>query len=147
MKKPLLFLLVGLMVVGILVFRSCSVGERFFNNRNRSTNSNPASQRDRDHEFDRRVSLLEYTRHARCRMDCRHITEAEVRDVMQTGEINYRKSEADEKPCPVYALEGSVNNTRLRIVFAQCDQKTKVVTVIDLDREWQCDCPGDESKH
>ena len=81
-------------------------------------------------------------------MECRKITEEEVQEIMRTGTINYRKSEANGRPCPTYALEGNTHdNQHVRIVFAQCDYKTKVVTAIDLDFEWQCDCPGDEKKY
>src|SRR4029079_15031731 len=101
-----------------------------------------------NHGFDRRISYIEYTKHAKCRMDCRHITQAEVEDIMQHGNINYRKSDVNDKPCPVYALEGlSSTNEKLRVVFAQCDYKTKVVTVIDLDKTWTCDCPGDDENY
>ena len=32
---------------------------------------------------------LEYTAHAECRMKCRHITEAEIKQVFKGGKINY----------------------------------------------------------
>jgi len=32
-------------------------------------------------------------------------------------------------------------------VFAQCNNYTEVVTVIDLGTEWTCDCPGDDEKY
>ena len=104
---------------------------------------------DRNHGFDRRNGFLEYTKHAQCRMDCRHITAEEVQDIMQHGDINDRKSEADARPCPVFALEGYTQkeHQHLRIVFAQCDYKTKVVTCIDLDHDFECHCPGDGNKH
>lgn len=99
----------------------------------------------RDRGFDRRTSMLEYTRHARCRMQCRSITQAEVEGVMKDGRINYRKSNVKANPCPLYAVEGyTADNQHVRVVFAQCNEKTKVVTCIDLDKEWQCDCPGDD---
>ncbi|HEY4149141.1 MAG TPA: DUF4258 domain-containing protein [Chitinophagaceae bacterium] len=99
--------------------------------------------------FNRSVPHLDYTRHAQCRMDCRHITPEEVQDILQYGEINYRKTELDGKPCPAYALEGYTQqeHQHLRIVFAQCDNDTKVVTCIDLDHDFECHCPGDEHKH
>ena len=101
---------------------------------------------DRNRGFDRRVSYLEYTEHAKCRMECRKISQSEVEEIMLGGKINYAKSHVKEKPCPTYALEGLTHdNQRVRIVFAQCDFKTKVVTSIDLDTEWECDCPGDGS--
>lgn len=80
-------------------------------------------------------------------MSCRHITQEEVEAVMTGGVLNYSKSDVKARPCPEYAVEGNTaDGQRVRIVFAQCDQKTKVVTTIDLGNEWSCNCPGDEKK-
>ncbi len=108
----------------------------------------PASTVDRDRGFDRRTSYLEYSKHAKCRMDCRHISQAEVEEIMRNGKINYNKSDLQNARCPRYAVEGVTgDNQDVRIVFAQCNEKTEVVTVIDLDTEWQCHCPGDDDKY
>lgn len=108
----------------------------------------PAAEVDRNRGFDRRVSYIEYTEHAKCRMECRKISQREVEEIMRDGTINYKKSNARGRPCPTYALEGvTSDNQRVRIVFGQCDLKTKVVTCIDLDTDWQCDCPGDDDKY
>ena len=108
----------------------------------------PASATDRNRGFDRRISYIEYTQHGKCRMQCRKISQAEVEEIMRDGKINYAKSNVNARPCPEYALEGITrDNQRVRIVFAQCDLKTKVVTTIDLDTDWTCDCPGDDKKH
>lgn len=102
----------------------------------------------RNRGFDRRISFIEYTEHARCRMQCRKISQAEVEEIMRDGKINYNKSGVNDKPCPTYALEGITrDNQRVRIVFGQCDYKTKVITCIDLDTDWECHCPGDDSKY
>jgi hypothetical protein len=107
----------------------------------------PAGNLDRDRGFDRRVSNLEYSNHAKCRMQCRHITQSEVEEIMQDGLINYNKSDLQNARCPRYAVEGVTHdNQQVRIVFAQCNDKTEVVTVIDLGEEWPCHCPGDEKK-
>lgn len=99
----------------------------------------------RNRGFDRRVSYIEYTEHAKCRMQCRKITQAEVEEIMKEGKINYAKTDVNDRPCPTYALEGITHdNQRVRIVFAQCDFKTKVVTSIDLNTDWECHCPGDD---
>ena len=92
--------------------------------------------------FTRSPVELQYTRHARCRMDCRQITEAEVRDILANGSINTRKSDPADKPCPTWALEGYTrqDGQHVRIVFAQCSGVTRVVTCIDLDREFNCNC-------
>lgn len=92
---------------------------------------------------------LEYSKHAVCRMECRNITELEVRDLLGTGEkqgkgkINYDKSEVHAQPCPTYAIEGFTDNGKnLRIIIADCDTISKVVTTIYLKMENDtCDCP------
>jgi hypothetical protein len=97
--------------------------------------------------FDRRISTLEYTQHARCRMDCRHISKNDINDIMLNGEINYAKTDVNDMPCPTYALQGLTNDgQRLRVIFAQCETKTKVVTCYDLEKDFECHCPGDEKK-
>ena len=110
--------------------------------------TDPASDVNRNRGFDRRVSYIEYTQHAKCRMECRHITQAEVEEIMKDGTVNYEKSDVNDRPCPTYALEGfTSDNQKVRIVFAQCDLKTKVVTCIDLNTDWECHCPGDDDKY
>ena len=137
-------LLVILLVATLLIVKMRGGNERGTLN----TRSGPATSVNRNRGFDRRISFIEYTKHARCRMDCRQITQAEVQDIMKNGNVNYRKSNVKGRPCPVYALEGyTTDNQHVRIVFAQCDQSTKVVTCIDLEKEWQCHCPGDEEKY
>ena len=88
-----------------------------------------------------RHAHLEYTRHALCRMECRHISDQEVAEILATGRINTDKSNPRDEPCPTYALEGySDDGQHLRIVFAPCNDVTRVVTCIHLDKYWACDC-------
>lgn len=87
------------------------------------------------------IPQLIYTKHARCRMECRHINEQEIKDILEQDHINQRKSNDEGKPCPTYAYEGrSHDNQHLRIVIARCESVWKVVTCIDLDNEFECDC-------
>ena len=82
-----------------------------------------------------------YTKHARCRMGCRHINENEVMDALEHGQINNRKSDANDQPCPTYAVETrSPDGQLIRIVFADCGEVTKVITVIDLETDFSCNC-------
>jgi hypothetical protein len=111
-------------------------------------NANTKSAIDRNNGFDRRTSYLEYSNHAKCRMQCRKISQAEVEEIMQDGKINYNKSDLQNARCPRYAVEGiTIDDQKVRIVFAQCNDKTEVVTVIDLDTDWTCHCPGDDKKY
>ena len=87
------------------------------------------------------IPPLIYTKHAKCRMACRHINEEEIKEIITENHINERKSNAESKPCPTFAYEGySHERQHLRIVIAKCDNTWKVVTCIDLGNEFECDC-------
>jgi hypothetical protein len=148
---PYIFLAV-LLVITIVVVRLRNSGgtndSKPTSSARKSSQEPAAGAVNRDRGFDRRTSFLEYTQHAICRMDCRHISRTEVQDIMREGSINYRKSNAKGRPCPTYAVEGYTDdNQHVRIVFAQCDNTTKVVTCIDIGKEWECHCPGDDNKY
>ncbi|MBX2887546.1 MAG: DUF4258 domain-containing protein [Ferruginibacter sp.] len=90
--------------------------------------------------FERNIALLNYSKHAQCRMGCRHIDKEEVEDILQNGKFNYQRTEEDEKGV-TYAMEGiTKDNQMVRIVFAPHSDKITVVTVIDLDTDWPCSC-------
>ena len=143
-KKAAPIILVFALAALVFIIRECK-DEREANG---STKSKSTTTTNRDKGFDRRISYLEYSKHAKCRMECRRISQAEVEEIMQDGKINYNKSDLQNARCPRYAVEGITgDNQKTRIVFAQCNDKTTVVTVIDLDTEWSCDCPGDDKKY
>ncbi len=114
------------------------------NSKSRNPNAGPGRENPRAEEDDvinRHPDHLIYTKHARCRMNCRHIDEAEVQEILQQGRINYRKSEPAGRPDPKYALEGTTRDgQQVRIVFATAKRGMVVITVIDLGTEWSCDC-------
>ena len=90
--------------------------------------------------IDRNIRNIVYSKHARCRMDCRHIDESEVKEILQEGNINYNKIEESSKG-KTYPLEGITHDKQhVRIVFAPHENELVVVTVVDLEKEWQCDC-------
>lgn len=93
-----------------------------------------------DEPFNRHTNNLIYTKHARCRMECRHIDESEVKEVLEDGKMNYSKIEESDKG-KSYPLEGYTHDKQhVRIVFAPKKENLVVVTVIDLDNEWPCNC-------
>ena len=150
LKKATPIIVVAALAVVLFVARQCK-HEATTSSRPTVTNKDTRKDQgtiDRDRGFDRRISYLEYSKHAKCRMQCRRISQAEVEGIMQDGKINYNKSDLQNARCPRYAIEGiTADNQKTRIVFAQCNDKTTVVTVIDLDTEWSCDCPGDDKKY
>jgi Domain of unknown function (DUF4258) len=148
------YILMVLMLAAIFLIKQCKKGndpapkpKKEVTDTNRP--KDPASNKtDRDKGFDRRTSLLEYSNHATCRMQCRKISPAEVEEIMREGKINYNKSDLQNARCPRYAVEGLTgDDQRVRIVYAQCNEKTVVVTVIDLETDYTCHCPGDDDKY
>jgi hypothetical protein len=148
LRKALPYLFLIVLLLAMVIIKKCkSAGEHKPSPKTNTDKRDPATTVDRDHGFDRRVSYLQYSKHAKCRMECRHITQAEVEEIMKDGKINYNKSDISNARCPRYAIEGITNDKQdVRIVFAQCNDATTVVTVIDLDTEWTCHCPGDDKK-
>lgn len=150
-KKWAPYILIAIMLVALLVIKQCKNDAEptpkpkvTNNDKPRDPATNPTN---RDRGFDRRTSYLEYSNHAKCRMQCRHISQAEVEEIMREGKINYNKSDLQNARCPRYAIEGvTKDDQEVRIVFAQCNEKTVVVTVIDLETDYKCDCPGDDKK-
>lgn len=93
-----------------------------------------------DEVFDRHTKNIIYSKHALCRMDCRHIDKSEVMEILENGKINYNKIEEDERG-KTYPLEGVTHDRQhVRIVVAPKQDELVIVTVIDLEKDWYCDC-------
>jgi Domain of unknown function (DUF4258) len=90
--------------------------------------------------FNRNTDNLIFSKHAKCRMDCRKIDESEVKEILKNGTINHKKMQNDKRG-KTYPVEGYTNDKQhVRIVFAPKGDALVVVTVIDLETEWKCDC-------
>lgn len=81
-----------------------------------------------------------FTKHARCRMECRRITQKEVKEIVRKADVNYNKSNMNDPKGPTYALEGytSTDRQHVRVIVAPKQKHLSIVTVIDLDNEWSC---------
>lgn len=145
------YILILVLGAAFLIIKTCKNNKTEPKPKPKVTNNDrkdPAAEVNRDRGFDRRISFLEYSKHATCRMECRHISQGEVEQIMQDGKINYNKSDIQNARCPRYAVEGiTKDDQQVRIVFAQCNESTTVVTVIDLETEFACSCPGDDDKY
>jgi hypothetical protein len=95
-----------------------------------------------DLPFKREAAALVFSKHAKCRMDCRHIDEGEIKEILAKGTVNTSKIISGPKGVS-YPLEGNTSDGQhVRVVFApKTDGKLVVVTVIDLETEFACDCP------
>ncbi|SMC61818.1 DUF4258 domain-containing protein [Pedobacter nyackensis] len=97
----------------------------------------------KENTFNRNPDRIIFTKHGRCRMHCRSIDSLEVDEILKKGDINYAKSNiTSTNPCrKKYALEGKTrDNQQVRIIFSPCKDNQTVVTVIDMDTDWACDC-------
>lgn len=94
------------------------------------------------HASYRNTSDLVLTKHVRCRMDCREVTLQEITDIIEKGRVNYEKSGIGKKGDSTFALEGiSRDKQHLRVVVApEKNGKLVVITCIDLEKEWPCNC-------
>ncbi len=108
----------------------------------KNSTSTKTKNKDLIRGLNRHPSHLNYSKHALCRMGCRHINESEVKEILIEGKINYNKSELKGDDCKKkYAVEGyTKDDQKVRIIFAPCQSEVTVVTVIDLGKEWICDC-------
>jgi hypothetical protein len=141
MKKLAPYLLLIVLALFVFITNSCKYSTK---------ESNPSKQEKtvvapnirQPNELNRHPSRINYSKHAKCRMACRHIDAAEIKDILENGTINYKKSELDGEDCrKKYAVEGySKDNQHLRIIFAPCADEITVVTCIDIGTEWACDC-------
>ncbi len=124
-------------IIAVLIVTICGFITK---NQTKQPNSkkNPV-QKQRSFNKNRGYTL---TRHAKCRMDCRNIDDQDIRDILKNGKNNYKKSEPNKKPCPIKALEGyaSKDKQHIRVIAATCPNKTKIITVIDLKRNYDCYC-------
>ncbi len=90
--------------------------------------------------FNRNTGNLIFSKHAKCRMDCRKINETEVREILKNGTVNEKKIQRDKRGM-TYPVEGTTHDGQhVRIVFAPKDDGLVVVTVIDLGKECSCNC-------
>jgi hypothetical protein len=84
--------------------------------------------------------------HALCKMDCRGINKINIEEVIKKGIINLNKSNRGDKPCPTYAVQRRTSDGKnLRVIFAQCKSKTKVITCYDMDNDIDCICHTDNN--
>lgn len=100
----------------------------------------PESFTERDLEFKGKQIVL--TRHARCRMGCRHIDAFEIQEVIDQNQINYKKTKpAKAGKCPSIAYEGTTRDQQhVRVIVGDCDRDPIIITVIDLGNKYNCTC-------
>ena len=72
--------------------------------------------------------------HAACRLECRFVSAAEAERTLTEGKLDKKHSSPGARPCPKVAL----NMGRIRAVWADCAESTRLVTVIDTRTDHPC---------
>ncbi len=136
-KKIFPYLLLAVLAIALLALKNCN------KNQPKATSTSETKEQ---RGLNRNPSHINYSKHAKCRMDCRHIDENEVKDMIANGTINYKKSDLQKDDCHKrYAVEGySKDKQHLRIIVVPCADEVTIVTCIDIGTEWECHCEGDE---
>lgn len=77
-----------------------------------------------------------------CFMQCKNITDDEIKKLFITGTINYKKSVVHDKPCKKYALEGTTTQgEKVRVMCGLCDLETNIISVKNIQEEKDtCKC-------
>ena len=142
MKKILpILLLVVMAVIAVSIRRCNNTSQPAVVTEKKRQPANTTANAQEQVKFDRSTTNLFFTKHAKCRMKCRHISQQEVKDILVNGTINYNKSDLSDPRGPSYALEGRTKDgQKVRIIFAPKKQHMTVVTVMDLEREYVCNC-------
>lgn len=140
MKKAAPYIILVVLAVVAIAIRNCSTTS------SPSTKKTTKTVETNVRGLNRNPANISYSKHAKCRMNCRQISEAEVVDILRNGTINYKKSDLKGADCnKKYAVEGTSKDAqKLRIVFAPCSNEVTVITCIDLGKEWECSCEGDD---
>ena len=87
---------------------------------------------EQEHIRDRLKSKpLSVTDHGACRMDCRFISQSDVKNALAKGSLSKKHSTFPERK---FAFE----NGRVRAIFGENKDATTVVTVIDVDTDHPC---------
>lgn len=88
-----------------------------------------------------RSAPLSFTAFAVCQLKCKSISRNHVQEVMQKGMVLYNKSNRRRWPCPTYVVQArTINRQLLRVVFEQCDKKTTVLAIDNIEKQDSCNC-------
>ena len=56
-----------------------------------------------------------------------------ISNLLKTGDVNFKESNIDAKPCKIYQIEGNVNNKYIGLIFENCDSTATLKRVFNLE--------------
>ena len=92
----------------------------------------------------RNPSRIEYLPLALCRMDCYQVNANDITELLRAGTINDVKTKKDEKPFPLFSVEGVTRKKiGIGIMIIQSGRVAKIKECYRTDGIFVCHCPGD----
>lgn len=86
-------------------------------------------------------TMVYFSRTATCRMDCLHLSEDDVREVLKTGEATPGKPRDSSSTSTIFLFEGDIRgNRRMRMVATPKGTSLFVITVSLYGEKMSCDC-------
>lgn len=52
--------------------------------------------------------------------------------LLDTGDVNFKKSDIEANPCSIYQIEGDIDETSLALIFENCDSTATLKRVFNL---------------
>ena len=82
-----------------------------------------------------------FTIQSECQLVYYNISKQDLLLVLDDGQVNFKKSRKDTKPCQYFVVENNVNGNDLSVEFEYCYKKNKVqvITFIANNEEKVCD--------
>ncbi|MFN2262243.1 MAG: hypothetical protein ABR595_09290 [Psychroflexus sp.] len=56
-----------------------------------------------------------------------------ISKILQTGDVDFKKSDIEAKPCKIYHIEGEYESKKMEMVFENCDSIARLKKVFDLE--------------
>ncbi|WP_127845028.1 DUF4258 domain-containing protein [Psychroflexus aestuariivivens] len=56
-----------------------------------------------------------------------------ISKILQTGDVDFKKSDIEAKPCKIYHIEGEYKSKKLGMIFENCDSIVRLKKVFDLE--------------
>lgn len=56
-----------------------------------------------------------------------------ISKILNTGDVDFKKSDIEAKPCKIYHIEGEYDSQKMGMIFENCDSIARLKKVFDLE--------------
>jgi len=89
----------------------------------------------------REPKMLILSSKVKCLMQCYGLANDGPEKILQNGIIIFNLSSRNNKPCPIYTIQGTADHKRnFRLVILQCSDSTRVIDLYSMKDKQNCSC-------